>query len=701
MRWLCYGSVAVLAAVLISPASGQDQPSPRPPAESRSPVVLDPVVVEDRRPTAHSRVGASSKTGTPIEDSPLNIQVVPREVIDEQGATTMERALRNVSGVREASGSTYGFFDRFTVRGLEQTFLYNGLPDGTTTNGYSRSMLGIESIEVLKGPGSSLFGSGAPGGTINIVRKRPDDVPAYAVQVEGGSFGTGGGLFELTGPTGLANLNYRLDGGHTRTDGFRDLKSERSELLQGYEWKPTKLDHTLFVTLDYQYIEAIADNDGIPFQGNRLLNVPLTNKYYTPFGNTEQEVARFGFGDQWHVSDTLTVNNRLSVLKRDLYLLRNAGGTVAANALTMTGRQLRQQDDDAVDLTYQLEPVWTFTTGSVGHKLLTGVEIQRRSLDVSRKTASLPNIANVFNPVLPESSLGALTFTPNFSREITAVYSGVYAHDQIDVTDRLKLRFGGRVDRFDTEVNDRLPNRVTSRDDVRYSWQTGAVYKLTHGIAPFIGASRSHLGILSGEVNDASNRPPESATQYEAGVRLSLPDDRAVATLAAFKVTRSDFLQTVGGETTPIGEQQTKGFDIDLTLKPAAGLRVIANYTYQEAELTNIPADPTALGKIPQGVPAHSANLWTSYEIQGGPLQYVGAGVGVSYRDLIYADDQNLKKVPSYVTGDALLFYRPPGIEASLGVLNISDAEYFRYGLSRGAFPGNPLTYAARLKIRF
>jgi len=647
-----------------------------------------------RRPTA------SSKTGTPIVDSPLNIQIVSGDVIATQAAYSVERALRNVSGVREASGSTYGFFDRFTVRGLDQMFLNDGLPDGLTINGYARSLLGIERIEVLKGPGSALFGSGAPGGTINFVRRRPSDAPAYAIEGQAGSFNTFGSTVEATGPTSLAKLNYRIDGGYYRTDGFRDLKGERGDFLQGYQWNPNP-DHTVFVTLDYLNIEAVADNYGIPFQGTRLINVPTSNKYYTPFGDTTQQVVRTSFEDKWAVSNVLTINNRFAVLDRDVSILRNSGGTVATNSVQMTGRQLRQQRDDALDMIYQLEPIWRFSTGSVGHTLLTGVEWQNHNLDSTRRTAALPNIANIFNPVIPEKSLAALAFVPNFSRDITANYWGAYAHDQIDVTDQLKVRVGGRADKFSTEINDRFTSRVSSRDDVRYSWQVGAVYKLTPAFAPFVGASRSNFGVLTAEADNAANRPPESALQYEVGTRIDLFGDRGYATVAAFDVTRSDFLQSVGGEQLAVGEQRTRGFDVDFTWKPVPGALLIANYAYQTAKLLNVPAAPATQGKVPLGVPTNSANLWASYELQYGPLQYFGAGVGVTYRDRIYADDLNLITIPSFVTTDLVLTYRPPGYEASLAVLNLTDALNYRYALFSGAFPGNPRTFVGRLKVRF
>ena len=95
--------------------------------------------------------------------------MVPRQVVSEQGGNSLASAVRDVSGVNIGGASTYGFFDRFTIRGMDARIYSDGFPDGDQSNGFPHSMNGVDHIEVLKGPGSALFGSGPPGGTVNIV----------------------------------------------------------------------------------------------------------------------------------------------------------------------------------------------------------------------------------------------------------------------------------------------------------------------------------------------------------------------------------------------------------------------------------------------------------------------------------------------------------------------------------------------------
>ncbi len=132
-------------------------------------------------------------------------------------------------------------------------------------------------------------------------------------------------------------------------------------------------------------------------------------------------------------------------------ILRNSGGTVSG--IMLTGRQLREQTDLDNDLTYQFEPVWKFRTGTVFHTLLTGAEVEWQSIDDQRATADLPNITNIFAPVIPETSTAGLAFLRDAKHsgmvdDLRALYLGAYASDQIDVTEQWKVRFGVRQDHW-------------------------------------------------------------------------------------------------------------------------------------------------------------------------------------------------------------------------------------------------------------
>ena len=150
-----------------------------------------------------------SKTDTPLRDIPATVDVVPASVLKEQGAITMNDAMRNVPSVQPLMGGGYGFGNSFTSRGLSLSFLRDDIPDGSAQNSYFRTMYDVDRIEVLKGPGSALFGVAGPGGSINMITKKPRNQFDLTAGTMLGSFGTRNGFVDLTGSLGSAFCGSR------------------------------------------------------------------------------------------------------------------------------------------------------------------------------------------------------------------------------------------------------------------------------------------------------------------------------------------------------------------------------------------------------------------------------------------------------------------------------------------------------------
>jgi iron complex outermembrane recepter protein len=674
-------------------------------AEGPQPEVLPGIGVEGNAGSA-TPPPATAKTNTPIDELPMSIQVVPKALTDEQGVTGLKGAVvRNVSGLSEGGGSSYGFYDRFTSRGLDMNFMSDGLSDGPMTNGYNRSLTGVERVEVLKGPGSALFGSGSPGGTVNLVRAKPQEAAAHGLAERVASFGSTATTAYSTGKTGIDGVLYRVDGGYSRTDGFRDVGGETIEFLPTLEWRPTGT-HTLTAAVEYRHIQQVADSYGIPFQGTGLAKVDPENKFYTPFADTEQDIAKLTLAHEWSASTLLTVNTRFTHADRQLELMRNAGGTVAGSSFTMTGRKLRKQDDHWQDTSMQVEPTWTFNAFGMGHTALTGVELQRHVIDADRHTATLGNIADIRNPVIPERNVGDVSFsTHDFDDTVKAIYTSAYANDQIDVTERLKLRGGLRYDHFDTEVEHHLWSGTGTRQDDTLSWQAGALYKLAPGISPFVGVSRSYLANLSSEaLASAAGLPetnlggPERGTQYEAGIKAESSDKRLSGTVSVFQVARENFVQ-ISGTSVFQASQRTRGAEFDIAVEPIEGWRTNANFTLQDARLTDFPSTPGNVGLHPLGVPRTMANLWTSWAIPG--LDGTKLAGGVSYKDNIFLDNTNTQKIPGYVVADLVATQEIGAFELAAGINNLFDRDTFQRNSNGGAFPGEPRTVFARASAKF
>ena len=709
-RWKITGvGLAMFFAVNSLLLAANSEPA-NPAGNSVAKIKMEEVVVKSAGPDSKTTAVTATKTNTPLRNIPASITVVPRNLIETQGGTSsVDTAIRNVSGVSQSGSSNYGFFNNYTIRGLNMNFLRDGVPDATTVNGYSRSLADVERVEVLKGPGSALYGSGSPGGSVNLVSKKPQKTDAYSLSNSYGSFDTYETTADMTGPVPFSKeyFSYRFIANYYNTEGFRDLDRKLFEILPTVRIDFNE-DHNLTLDFDYRDMEIRTDTNGIPFQGtslvqrNSLLKIGRDKKFYTPFGNTFQRILRYSMSDEFRVRANVLLRNNFVVLNRHLNLLRNGGGTIAAGASVMTGRSLREQTDKVTDYLYQSEQVIDFDTWQVHHTLLAGLEFQYHDVNASRFTATLPNITNIYDPVIPETSKEQLLFTPNFDREISANYESLYVQDQMDLTNQLKLRLGGRLDRFDTHVDSRLNNFLERSEDHPFSGQAGLVYRPIEPTSFYGGISRSKQAILTTESTSLLD-VPEGAVQYELGNKTSLFHDKLTFDTSWFYVTRTDFLVTVGTDVIPVGKQRTKGVDFDLSLKPVEGLDLHVNYTYQDARLLSVPVatGPSVEGNRPTGVPGNILNTWATYEFQKGPLKGFGVGGGFSYKDSVSINQTNTSIVPSYITADMVLFYKRGWYEAQVNFQNLTNVTYFRNGVNGGALPGDPFGVYGTIRLHY
>ena len=656
----------------------------------------------------------SSKTGTSVSDVPASIQVIPREVLEAQGATMLRESLGNASGVNVGGQDTKGFYDHFLIRGLNAQVFEDGFSDGDQLGGVSHSLNGVERIEIFEGPGSALFGSGPPGGTINILHYSPSNELHYGARLEIGSYGTVLGNSYGTGQTGITNLAYRVDATFDRATGFRHLESRDAEARPALEWAAGS--HRIWLSLDLRNIHETPDSYGIIyFAGSPMRNVPLTAKYSSSFATAHTNFVRPELTDEWTVSRFLTINNRFSFLHRTQSSLGNGdSSSTKVSGIQVIGRQLRQQSDDSDSLDYQVEPVWHFTTGPIRHTLLTGFEYQDQRLSTSRSTADLPNILDAFAPVPLETSPAGLKFQCDSKHScdddrLNADYYGAYAIDQIDFTGRLKFRAGVRQDWFETTLTPRItvPGRfgadgsplvagiTDKRSEAPVSWNLAILYKLTNWASPYAGVSKSHLVNFNSENTQSGLGAAESALEHETGIKFAFLDDRLLLNAAAFRILRDNVPAAVtlnGIEVVVFDSQRTVGAEGSLNAQLTSNWQLIANFTAQDAVITSNPQGISAVGRHPQGVPARIANFWTSYSFDIGAMRGFRVGAGLNYQSRSYSDLTNRNSIPPSLIANASIAYEHDHWGVDLNIHNLTNRRYYIAANGAGALVGQPLS---------
>ncbi|HEY9651646.1 MAG TPA: TonB-dependent receptor plug domain-containing protein, partial [Coleofasciculaceae cyanobacterium] len=255
----------------------------------------------------------ATKTDALLRDIPQSIQVVPRQVLEDQQVQRVEEALENVSGVQQTV-SSLNVASGFLIRGFDTTNIYrDGLRDPTNFQS-GNELTNIDRIEVLKGPASVLYGQGELGGLVNLVTKQPLEEPFYSLQATIGNYNTYGGAIDLTGPLNDSRtVLYRLNASAQRTETFIDYSEiERYQIAPVLSWRIGE-NTTLTLEGDYQD-RRYPEVPGLPAVGTVLSNpfgeLPRTRFLGDPdFNFRAIESFRVGYKFEHRFNENWAVRN--------------------------------------------------------------------------------------------------------------------------------------------------------------------------------------------------------------------------------------------------------------------------------------------------------------------------------------------------------------------------------------------------------
>ena len=684
---------------------------------------------------------ASAKSGVALRDVPMTLSIVAADVLQEQGALTLDAAIKNVSGLTQSSTNNYGYFNNYLARGLQVNFLRDGLPDGPAVNGYVRTLTDVQQIEVLKGPGSALYGSGAPGGFLNLVGKKPENQAAQSVDFGLGSFNERHLKLDLTGPlasgsssdqtSSSAPIKYRLISSYLDTDGYRGYGNKTIELLPSFVFASGAGQVT---SLDFRHLDSTIHNDsvGMPFRNHMILDVPQENRYYTPFSQSVSKIDSVSLKHVAQINEEWTLRAALAYGKRDLDFLRNVPSWRLNDPVTGTqivNRTWRDQQDRLHDSNAQFESVWR----TASHEVMAGVAWSQTDGTAMRKQALIAPIANIFAPVLPETSNAALDEVLAWKRDVKSAQSGIYLQDQMALSKEWKMRASIRYDRYSIDdAGDynslfdaggaflstladnkqsfvskpaQIKHEIASVSSGKLNSSLGAVYQASAETSFYVGVAGGSFSNFTTEMGRTAFAP-ETSRQWEIGNRSVFLNGLVSSNIAFYDTRRFDFFQTANGLSGTLGSSQTRGVDVELMARPMQGWKLRLAYAYQDAELTkyvNVVTkvnDAAVIGKQVPGTSKNQLSLWSSYDLQAPALKGFGFGGGLSYRDAFYADASNTNQAPGKVVLDLLAYYRTQQFEVQANIGNASNARWYRYATGDGGVaPGD--TRSLNLSARF
>lgn len=742
-------ALAAMPFAALAPAAHADE---APDTEQRSTIIVtghrEPASNPNANAEAPYKVEKSSngKFTEPLRDTPRTITAVPKEVIEDIGATSFREVVRSTPGVTLGTGEGGNAFgDRIFIRGFEarNDIYIDGLRDPGVT---SREIFAVEQIEIVKGPSGSFGGRGTTGGLVSLQSKRPDFLDNFLVAE--------GGVGTENFWRGTVDANYRLSDSvavrvnglyHTADTPGRDhVETER---YGGTVALTAHLTDTLSVSADYYYMRL----DGIPDFGHPF-DVTTSKPYKVDRDNFYGVIGRDFLENgadvasvriEFEPTSFLSFNSITRYGKTyNHYLVAAPGsvcrflrtGTVGGNPLSGTCPTVG--GTPATESEYTLNAgsqrrwagnaYWAnstsataeFETGGISHTLVIGGDyayekVTTRTLAIAAfaedgagnplpvPTAFVRNLLNP-NPVLgytipvgPDRSIAPI---------VTKVRSfGAYFIDTIKVSPQWSLTLGGRYDTYDLDFvnpSSATPRLMTSTDFM--NWQASLLYKPVEAMSLYISYATSSNP--SGEQVDGNgttyggaalatiNLEPERNKAWEAGAKYEMFGGKLLASAAVFQITKDNARENIGNNVfQTVGRLRSRGAEASVSGTLADRIELFGGYTFLDAKITKSQTAAN-VGRRFANVPKHTAQLLANLLVN----ERIKIGGQVFAQSRIYGEGTTtLGKtpyIPGYVRFDAVAEFHPTDrLELRLNVLNLADKRYYD-AIYRS---GSPFSYIA------
>jgi iron complex outermembrane receptor protein len=703
-------ATAVLATTFLTQTARaqtvQGPTTPADSAQSSNSWAGDTVIVTGKRDGyVVPEGGSATRTNTPLINVPQSVQVLTSSLIADQDRRTLADALVNVSGVTPTKPEESAIAQPL-VRGFPAEIYLDGLPAfGINALADPTSLTGVERIEVVKGPTSTVYGGGAGaplGGLINVVSVRPKAEAGGYVALRGGSFSTVNPYVDFNMPAG-DRVAARITGEYQRNDSWIDrVEGERWSIQPSVSFQLGDRTELLIrgkydrrSQLEYSGVPAALAVAG-QLDRNAFPGAPIGQPRSTIVNKLVTPELRHEFNDNLK----LTVTGRYYSNKYDEY-----GSFVFPDFIG---------PDPATPTVYPIFPIYLparvkegtvdanllATVDALGgrHEVLVGANYDHTNYDtamyfdftpVGSLDLAHPSYTLAFGPTLPVLSTQ------------TDVYETTAAYVQDQATyGRLHLSGSLRYTRF----NFRRQEAETDATYNRVNPRVGATFDIAPGAALFAGFATGFRGAIQFTAPPGQVVKPETSRSFEGGLKLALTEAHVWGTIAVFELTRRNV--PTQDPTNPLfsiqtGEQRSRGAEADLTWEPTRALSILANYAYTRAEVaedTSIPVGET----LPR-VPRNSGRVAAHYRVLNGPAKGFSFGLGItgfsSREDFL----PNSVSVPGYAVLDAQTSYDFGRFAVTGSAVNLAGRRGFdtyEY-LSPVVIPIQPRSAYIMLKARF
>lgn len=648
-----------------------------------------------------------TKTDTPVMETPLNVQAITQQVLRDQQAITLDQALRNVSGVTSASGFANLSGDRTAglfIRGFRaETFYRDGFRIDST--GFRHAFTGltqlanIAAVEVLKGPGATLYGLVEPGGIVNVITKEPLNAPYFSLQQQIGSLELYRTTLDTTGPiTEDGSLLYRFNMSYENNGApfgsIIDLThSQNFFIAPTLKWN---IDGATWVKLEAEYSD---DRSNIYFPTDPLIdgvfvNIPRSRNYGE--NSTALQKSLFAaltwshrFNEEWSVKQQLAFNRATQYF---FWVTNYSFGVRDGRDVVNRGTV-----NDSTDLrTYSTNVDFTGHMDIFGthHTVLVGGDFYKTIAATGGGNFAPHSFIDLWNPVHPGTPLPGAVPGFQFADSLTQDTAGLYVQDQIELPFNLHAMAGARYQYIrQTNASGETLRNLTRQGDGPLIGQAvtprfGLLWRPQEWVSLYGNYSQG-FGPNAGLVFPGMLAEPTSAESWEGGIKLELFGGKLLATVDYYQLTKTNVPTTDPlnlGFVLLTGAARSQGPEVDVRGEILPGWNVIATYTNQDVRVTQ-DNNPLKVGTRLPGVPRNLASLWTTYEFQDETLKGLRIGGGYTYRgsqpiyDLSGVFPSTYALLPAWGTVDLMAAYsfklQDTKFTAQLNINNLFGTTYY------------------------
>jgi iron complex outermembrane receptor protein len=660
-------------------------------AEHDETIHLDEIGVtapKDDTSYAVKNSSSATRTDTPIKEIPQSIQVVPRQLIDDQQNVIASEALKNVSSVVTNAEFSPPVFETTRIRGFSAEQLVDGFTQYYST-GDRESLVNVQSLEVLKGSNALLYsgGSGSPvGGVVNTVSKLPQAKAFGELGVKLGTDSFVQPFFDVNQPI-TENVLLRVTGEYTKAESNVDVIEQKRYNINPSLTLTNNNDTTFTMQGKFSRWKQ-QDYQGLPATGTVTGSFRIKDDLF--IGNKDIPDTTSEFKGLWgtldhKINETWSFNVKARYAESEFdektqLISTNAPDFFPPSTWSIVNTQLYQRQTEQSVLANVMAK---FDAGITKNTVLMGVDYSELK-DTGFMNADMASLGAVdlSNPVfnIPYADPDPTSpFTLSFSdAKVKNVTHGAYVQLQSTIADRFHLLAGLRQAHVGVNYEEFAPLSLshTKTDKDKLLPRIGGVFDLNDSLSVFAGYSEGLRGQPFSIFAPGSTPKPAESRNKEAGVKFDV-DGKLSGQLALFHTERTNV--AVGFPATPTGEQRARGFDADVTWQPSSAWKILANYAYTDAEFTKNASATVLDGNQLSGIPKNSARLWVNYSFPQEMLSGLSAGVGAYWQSEAYVEDANQFKADSYHTFDAALNYQTQRFNLGLTVKNLTNEDYYQY----------------------